>query len=117
MSVILQHPHAPVNFVHVGPPETPESIQQAKDARDAEGRAALGPRYAPPSDEDWHRLAGVEAMQLLVEQFGVPSVTQWLTFVAAQRGEAVAERPSHRCLADGATLTNHQCVQCGRDNS
>ena len=81
MSVILQHPHAPVNFVHVGPPETPELIQQ--------GRAALGPRYEPPSAEDWHRLAGVEAVTLLVEQFGAARVMSWVRSVAALKGEAV----------------------------
>lgn len=80
---------------------------------------------------DWLYMTETDPrMAALVNTFGVDLVRRWINYYGwrepryptpSLRGQVLSQvapdRPSDRCLADGAALVNHICVQCGRDNS
>lgn len=73
---------------------------------------------ARPADDQFEIVAVQEGLFAAVQKYGAGRVTTWLRNMAALAGQGTdLDRPTDRCLSDGAVLVNHICVQCGRDNS
>jgi hypothetical protein len=75
------------------PPVTPESVRRAIDAANAERQRftrATGkviPLHPLPSEEDYQRRDGIDALTLLVEAHGVETVYSWLRNLATAAGK------------------------------
>lgn len=71
---ILQHPRSRVQFNPAPQPAPVPDVQ---------------PIFTPPTDEEWRRLDGCEAVLRLVDEFGAQRVSVWLKNLAELRGEAI----------------------------
>lgn len=69
-ATFYQHPSAPVTL---------------QDPRDP----LVVPAFVPPTEEEWRRLDGCEAVNRLMDEHGAARVATWVRNLAAMRGEAI----------------------------
>lgn len=138
-AILLQHPRAHVKFDPPADPtpQTPQSIAASYAfncaAREEAGQPPLPPPasfvpsalYAPadPTPDQIEIKEVTDGLFNLIQKYGADRVARWVRNLATIPNQDCGydrfdtDRPSDRCLADGAPLINSVCTRCGQDNS
>lgn len=95
-------------------------IEKFQRCVDIEAIGYLVDRYGFHQVWRWVGAPPIQAnpIRTLIDRYDVDTVARWVRYHAWRVGQETGERPSNRCLADGAVLPASKiCVRCGRDNS